>query len=334
MRVLVIGGGGYIGSHVVLSLAEAGHDPYVFDRLSNGRYHEFFGDKFLKGDIGDDDALTEIFEMSAPDAVVYLAGEIEVARSVEDPLTFYESNVSHAVRLLKVMIRYGVKNIVFSSSAAVYGSPDSDRALRESDELSPVNPYGWSKLFVERILSDCFASHGVSALIFRYFNAAGAHESGLLGELHDPETHLIPLAVRAGLDCGFLSVYGDDYATEDGSPVRDFVHVCDIASAHVAGLEYLANSFQPVHSVLNLGSGVGRTVKSVLAEVENQLGCSLKYKVGSRRQGDPRMLVADITAAKHHLGWAPRLSSLDVIVSSALAFERAHRDNRLDLSPV
>lgn len=321
--VLVTGGAGYIGAHTAKALAERGVTPVVFDNLSAGYRQAVRWGDFIEGDVRDGAALAEAMRRHDVGAVIHLASLIEVERSVREPALFHEQNVGGAAALLGAMEATGVGRLVFASSACVYGrGPDDGAPVGEDAAEHPISPYGENKLACERMIAERCAASGLTAVSLRYFNAAGADPGGLIGEAHDPETHLIPLAVAAGLGEGpALTVFGADYATADGSCVRDYVHVCDVAEAHVAalGLERPAGGFE----VFNIGAGRGSSVLEVIEAVARALGRPVPHRLGRRRSGDPAVLVADTSRAVAQLGWSARHSSLDEIARSAVAWRRA-----------
>lgn len=312
--VLVVGGAGYIGSHTCLKLAERGYKPVVYDNLSNG-YADFVKwGPFEEGDIRDRARLADVFARHDPKAVLHFAALIEVGQSVKNPVAFYENNVIGALTLLDATIEAGVNAFVFSSTCATYGLPDVV-PMDEAHRQAPINPYGRTKWIVEQALADYGQYKGLHNVILRYFNAAGADFEGRVGEWHQPETHAIPLAIEAALGrrAGF-SVYGTDYDTRDGTCVRDYVHVLDLADAHVRAVDYLLKGGKS--AALNLGTGMGTTVKELLGVIEKVSGCSFPVQYGPRREGDSSALVADNQKAYEVLGWQPQ-HSLDEIIQSA-----------------
>lgn len=315
MNVLVTGGAGYIGSHVTKALAQQGHNPVVFDDLSKGFADAVRYGTLVQGVIQDEETLRGVFREHHIEAVVHMAGSIEVGESVEQPLAYYANNTAGVISLLNAMAAEGVVRLVFSSTAAVYGNPQTD-TLKEDHPLQPVNPYGWSKRMVEQILADTARTGTLTYVALRYFNAAGADPAGELGERHNPETHLIPRACLAILgEVEALTVYGDDWPTEDGTPIRDYVHVSDLAVAHVQALEYLAAG--GASEVMNLGTGTGYSVGSVLKAVEAAAGTPVPVTLGPRRAGDPVRLVADPSKARQLLQWQPQHSELAEICQTA-----------------
>lgn len=318
--VLVAGGAGYIGSHTAKALSEAGYVPVVFDNLSTGFREAARWGEFVHGDVRDIDALREAMTRYEVGAVIHFASLIEVGRSVVRPDLFYDTNVTGTATLLRAMRDCKVGRLVFSSTAAVYGHSDAE-TLHESERKDPVSPYGDTKLACERMIAAHCRAFGFSAVALRYFNAAGADASGLLGEAHDPETHLIPLAVRAGLGLGKpLVVFGDDFPTPDGTCLRDYIHVSDLADAHVKALTAAvpAGGFE----ACNVGTGRGWSVMEVIRAVEAALGRRVPHSVGARRDGDPPRLVAEVGRARELLGWTAARPSIDEIVQSAVKWHR------------
>ena len=302
--VLVAGGAGYIGSHVCKALAEAGVIPVCYDTLEKGHEWAVRWGPLERGDIGDGARLDEVFARHRPRAIVHLAGYIEVGESVRQPERYLHNNAAKTAALIEAALRHDVEAFVFSSTCAVYGLPQSD-LLEETHAVAPMNPYADSKARVELALGEA-AARGLRSASLRYFNAAGADSGGEIGEAHEPETHLLPLAVDAAL--GFappLTLLGTDYATADGSCVRDFIHVSDLADAHVRALGWLRQRSSGVHEVFNLGSGAGYSVRQAVAETARIAGRPVPHQVGARRPGDSPRLVGDIAKSKRELGWQP-----------------------------
>lgn len=330
-QLLVTGGAGYVGSHTLRALLRAGHGALVVDDLRAGRAEFVQGAALVRADVGDAAALTGLFQRHGPfDGVLHFAASVEVAESVRRPLAFHRNNVAASLTLLEACVGAGVRAFVFSSSAAVYGNPPrspipgnaAQAPLSEDAPLAPLSPYGAGKAMVERMLADAEAAHGLRFAALRYFNAAGADPAGGLGECHEPETHLIPLALRAAAGTiPPLRLFGDDWPTRDGSCERDFVHVCDLADAHVRAIEGLLAGGPG--GAFNLGTGVGRSVREVLAEVERALGRPVPVESAPRRAGDPATLVADATRFRRAYAWEPRRSDLASIVRDAWAWEQA-----------
>ncbi|MBV8190885.1 MAG: UDP-glucose 4-epimerase GalE [Alphaproteobacteria bacterium] len=302
--VLVTGGAGYIGSHVCKALSQEGFTPICYDTLEKGHDWAVRWGPIERGDIGDRDRLDEVFERCRPTGIIHLAGYIEVGESVREPERYMHNNAAKSRVLIEAALAHDVEAFVFSSSCSVYGLPQADR-LSETHPIRPLNPYAESKAHVEATLRDS-AARGLRSAALRYFNAAGADPDGEIGEAHDPETHLLPLAVDAALGLGpSLTLLGDDHPTPDGSCIRDFVHVSDLAAAHIHVLRWLQRSpAKGLHESFNLGSGVGYSVRQVLAETALLAGPA-PLKVGPRRPGDSPRLVGDISKSKRELGWTP-----------------------------
>lgn len=317
--VLVTGGAGYIGSHIAYLLACNGYSVVVLDALVYGQPFDAPWAAFVEGDCGDSLLLAEIFTRWNIDAVIHCAASIEVAESVRDPLAFYKNNVVTTVNLLDSMIRHGVATIIFSSSCAVYGTPQAD-VLSEEHPLNPISPYGMTKYTIEALLEDLGRAMGLSYVIVRFFNAAGALAEYGLGERHVPETHVIPVLLHAAYEQKPFTLYGDRRPTVDGSCVRDFVHVRDIAHAHLLALAYLEAGKKS--EIFNLGTGRGYSVKEIISVVEHVTRSRVPLVVGHDRPGDPHFLVAASGKANDILGWHPACSDIEHIVSSADAFFR------------
>jgi len=322
-KVLVTGGAGYIGSHTCKALAAAGYTPVAYDNLDYGHEWAVRWGPFVRGDILDADGLSAAFAAHRPVAVVHFAAYTYVGESVRDPLRYYRNNVLGSLQLLSSMRAHGVGKIVYSSTCATYGIPRSTPIAEDMPQV-PINPYGQTKLAVERMLADCANAHGLGYCALRYFNAAGADSAAEIGEDHAPETHLIPLAIATLLDrAASLEVYGRDYETPDGSAIRDYVHVADLARTHVAALDYLLAGGAPV--ALNVGSGKGASVLEAIAAVERQSGRKVRWKFGPRRAGDPAILVADPSRLKAVLNVDPAsFADLDDIVASAWQWHSRH----------
>ncbi|MDI1428756.1 UDP-glucose 4-epimerase GalE [Polyangium sorediatum] len=321
--VLVTGGAGYIGAHAALALAERGYRPLVLDNLSKGHREPIeraLGAPVIQADTRDRAALDAIFARERIDAVMHFAAFIEVGESVVDPLRFYENNVHGTVTLLQAMQAAGVSRFVFSSTCATYGVPEIV-PIPEDHPQNPLNPYGRSKLVVEKILAECETAWGLRSVSFRYFNAAGAHPSGLLGEDHDPETHLIPLVLSAALGKRpSIRIFGEDYDTSDGTCIRDYIHVSDLADAHVLGLAYLLGG--GASTAVNLGNGRGFSVKEVIAAATRVTGRPIAVEKAERRPGDSPVLVGSSARARKLLGWSPRYPDLETILAHAWAWHQ------------
>ncbi len=324
MAVLVCGGAGYIGSHTVAELLEKGEDVVVLDNLEKGHKKAILGGRFYEGDLRDSALLDRIFTENKIDSVIDFAAYSLVGESVEEPLKYFENNVSSTINLLDSMKRHNIKYIVFSSTAATYGEPENIPILEE-DNTYPTNPYGESKLAVEKILKWCDRAYGIKYTILRYFNAAGAHISGKIGEDHTPETHLIPLILQVALGKREkIMIFGDDYKTEDGTCIRDYIHVTDLSSAHVLALHRLRKGEES--RTYNLGNGKGFSVKEVVETVRDVTGCDIKAEVAERRAGDPAILIASSEKARMELGWVPKYDSLETIIKTAWEWHRTHPD--------
>lgn len=317
--ILVVGGAGYIGSQMAKTLERQGRQAVILDDLSTGHRAAARSLPFYEGKASDADLLARIVAQHHVSAVMHFSAKALVAESVKDPLLYYAANVSETIALLKAMEGCGVRTLVFSSTCAVFGEPEGD-LLSESSPKRPVNPYGQSKLMVESILGDCARRLGFSIAILRYFNAAGADSDGELGERHDPETHLIPLVLQTALGKRpQLTLHGDDYPTADGTCVRDYVHVEDLADGHIAALEHV-RSQGGLHD-FNLGSGLGHSNRQVIEAAERITGLKVPCQKGPRREGDPARLVADGAKAREVLKWTPR-HDLDSILRTAFAWEK------------
>ncbi|MFC0187040.1 UDP-glucose 4-epimerase GalE [Fictibacillus aquaticus] len=316
MSILVTGGAGYIGSHTVLALKEKGETVVVLDNLTKGhRQAVLDGIPFYEGSLTDEAVLDQIFEQHKIDAVIHFAAHSLVGESVNDPLQYYENNVAGSLALVKSMVKHDVKNIVFSSTAATYGEPKSI-PIQESDPTVPTNPYGETKLAIEKMLHWADGAYGLKSVALRYFNAAGADPEGRIGEDHDPESHLIPIVLQAALgQRESVSVFGDDYATADGTCIRDYIHVMDLAAAHVKAVERLRTAKES--GIYNLGNGKGFSVKEVIETCREVTGRDIEAKIAERRQGDPAILIASSEKAKLELGWQPQYPELKEIVQHA-----------------
>ncbi|MGO1502199.1 MAG: UDP-glucose 4-epimerase GalE [Marinobacter sp.] len=319
MKVLVTGGAGYIGSHVVRQLAEAGHDIVVFDNLSTGYPWAVTAGELVVGDLANEAEIEQVFSNHAFEAVLHFAANIVVPESVTNPLKYYSNNTRNTLNLLKAIDKHKVPYMVFSSTAAVYGMPDQT-VLTEDLPLAPINPYGASKMMSEQMIMDLAAASDLNYVVLRYFNVAGANPDGLLGQSTPEATHLIKVACECvtGQREG-MSVFGTDYETRDGTCVRDYIHVEDLASAHVMALDYMARGGES--KVMNCGYGRGFTVQEVIDVVHRQSGVDFPVAKAGRRAGDPGALMADNTLIKETLGWQPAYDDLDTIVGTALAWE-------------
>jgi UDP-glucose 4-epimerase len=320
MKILVTGGAGYIGSHMVKLLLERGARVTVLDDLSTGHADAVRGAQLVQGDIADAAATKRLLQKNAVEAVVHFAASSLVGESVADPLKYYRRNVGGTTALLEAMREASVRRLVFSSTAAVYGNP-LRLPIDEAHPTQPVNPYGSSKLAIERMLAECSSAYGIGVVTLRYFNAAGADPSGELGERHDPETHLIPLVLQAASGRrASISVFGNDWPTRDGTCVRDYIHVADLCDAHLRALERLARGTGC--EVFNLGNGDGATVLEVIEAARRVTGKNIQALSAPRRPGDPPSLVADASKARRLLGWQPARAEIETIVRDAWEFER------------
>lgn len=323
--ILVTGGAGYVGSHFVRAAAEAGSHVVVLDDLSGAPDWSSLppGIEHVRGDVGDRRLVADLIGRAKITSVVHFAGKIRVGESVDHPELYYEHNVVRSLALLDVVRSHGPRAIVFSSSAAVYGEPQAV-PISEHARYAPVNPYGATKLAIEHAIASYGRAHGLAWAALRYFNAAGAHPDGTLGERHDPETHLVPLVIDAALGLRPpISVFGSDYATRDGTCERDYVHVCDLADAHLAALAALDRGGEV--GAINLGSGRGHTVREVIATCARVLGRDVPHAAAPRRAGDPAVLVADGARARQVLGWRPARGDLATIVEDAARSRGASR---------
>ena len=315
MAILVTGGAGYIGSHAAKTLAQAGLQPVVLDNLQRGHRETVQWGPLIEADTGDRGALENVFRQHSIEAVMHFAAFAYVGESMHEPGLYFRNNVASTLNLLDTMRLCGIKTIVFSSTCATYGNPERV-PISEDHPQHPVNPYGESKLMVERLLHWFGSIHGLRWIALRYFNAAGADPDGRLSEQHDPETHLIPLAISAAMGrIEALEIYGTDYDTPDGTAIRDYLHVTDLAEAHVAALKYLRDGGQS--TAINLGTGHGHSVREVVAMVERVSGRKVPVREVGRRAGDPPRLVADARKSAELMGWHPGRSSLEEIVRTA-----------------
>ncbi len=321
--ILIIGGAGYIGSHTAMALQKAGYDVLVMDDLSTG-HPEFlrFG-RHVSGDIGDRALLDKVFAENDVAAVMHFASFINVGDSVRTPLPYYHNNFCNTLTLLQAMLEHKVNRFIFSSTCAIYGEPEW-LPLTEDHPQNPINPYGRTKLAVEWLLEDLARAHDFTYAALRYFNAAGAAPAELnaaIGEWHDPETHLIPLVLQAALDpAKSIKVFGDDYPTPDGTCVRDYIHVCDLADAHALALERLLCGKPSI--ACNLGNGNGYSVKELIECARKVTGRPIKMEIAPRRPGDPPQLVGDAAKAKNELGWKPKFADLETIIKTAWDWEQ------------
>jgi UDP-glucose-4-epimerase GalE len=315
MKILVCGGAGYIGSHTVKALLREGYEVIIFDNFSSGKEALVAGGEVIRGDLDDKEAIRQVFGSRKIDAVLHFASLIQVGESYINPQRYYTHNLSTSLNLFEAMMEAGVKKIIFSSSASVYGAPQ-EIPITESHPLNPINPYGFTKLFVERILQDYDKAYGLRSISLRYFNAAGADPEAELGELHDPETHLIPniLLFLLGKKRSF-NLYGTDFATPDGTALRDYIHVTDLASAHVLALRKLLTSAES--DCINLGASRGFSVLEVIRKAEEITGRKVTFTARPRRLGDPPVLLASKAKAEQRLGWTLRYSEMETIIETA-----------------
>ena len=321
MNILVVGGAGYIGAHAVNLLKKEGYNPVIYDDLSKG--HEeaagILGVKLIKGDLGDKNKIKEVLAEEKIEAVMHFAAFIEVGESVSSPAKYYNNNVSKVLELLDTMVESNVKYFVFSSTAATFGEPQSEK-INEEHPQNPINPYGRTKLMVEEILEDYEKAYGLKSVVLRYFNASGSDENGIIGESHNPETHLIPLILQAASGKRkSIKVYGTDYNTKDGTCIRDFVHVYDLAKAHILGMRKMISENTSLN--YNLGSGEGFSVNELIEKAKEITGVDFTVENDERRAGDPAVLVADSAKAKKELGWDIEYD-LNSIISSAWKWEQ------------
>lgn len=319
MKILVVGGAGYIGSHMVKQLALAGNQVITLDNLSYGyRDAVKYGD-FVEGDLGDKAVLETIFKNRHIDAVMHFAGFIQVGESVAKPAMYYDNNVAKTLTLLDAMLKHGIKQFIFSSTAAIFGEPDYT-PIDEQHNKQPINPYGHSKLMIEQVLDDYDKAYSLRSTCLRYFNAAGADPDGELGERHVPETHLIPLILQAASGRrDDIKIFGDDYATDDGTCVRDYIHINDLCKAHSLALKKMMKDDRSAR--YNLGNGKGFSVKQVIDIAKQVSGNDFKVNIEPRRAGDPATLVADATLAGKELNWQPKFAELRDIVETAWNWE-------------
>lgn len=325
-RVLVVGGAGYIGAHTTLALNDAGYETVVYDNFSTGHSDACFGTHLVEGDLADGPKLQETLTGYDIAGVIHFAALIEAGQSVHTPLPFFRNNVANTLTLLEAMQATGRTKLVFSSTAAVYGNATGQPLLTEILPRAPINPYGDSKAMVETMLEACVAPHGLQAIALRYFNACGADAQGRAGERHDPETHLIPLVIEAARGMRpQINIYGTDYDTPDGTCIRDYIHVTDLARGHVAAVGHLLATDEPAFRAINLGTGSGLSVREVVDAVREVSGTAFRVVEADRRPGDPAVLVADATRATQILGWRARHSSIEEIVRDAWAYACVHQ---------
>ena len=319
MRILVTGGAGYIGSHIVKQLGEKGHDVLTIDNLSTGHKEAVLYGKLGVLDLSDKEKLKEVIKNFSPDAVMHFAASIEVAESVKNPLKYYRNNTANTLNLLEILQESGVNKFIFSSTAAVYGEPENV-PIKETEPLNPINPYGKSKAFIEHILKDMSNAYGFRYVSLRYFNVAGADPEGRIGESHNPETHLIPLILKTAKgERKSIKIFGTDYPTPDGTAIRDYIHVEDLANAHIVALEYLLNGGES--DVFNCGYGHGYSVKEVVETAKKVTGIDFPVEETDRRPGDPAVLVANNSKLVNKLDWKPKYDDIEYIIKTAWNWE-------------
>ena len=325
MKILVLGGAGYIGSHTVYELIDNGEDVVIIDNLLTGHEEAVHPKaRFYKGDIRDKEFLDSVFKKEKIDAVIHFAASSLVGESMEKPLKYYDNNLCGTKILLDSMVEHGIDKIVFSSTAAVYGEPERIPIL-ETDKTEPTNTYGETKLSMEKMFKWVGKAHGLRYVSLRYFNACGAHVSGKIGEDHNPESHLIPLILQVpNGKREFISIFGEDYQTKDGTCIRDYIHVTDLAQAHILAVKYLQNGGKS--DIFNLGNGIGFSVKEVIETARKVTQIAIPAKVTPRRAGDPAKLIASSDKAKKVLGWKPQHAELDEIISTAWNWHKNHPD--------
>lgn len=325
-NILVVGGAGYIGSHMVLALKDADYTPIVLDNLCKGHRDAVIDAELIVGNMGDKKLLSQLFTQYQIDAVMHFGAFIEVGESVQFPAKYYQNNVIETLNLLAAMQEHGIKHFIFSSTAAVYGEPQYV-PIDEAHSLAPINPYGCSKFMVEMILKDYAKQNDFAYASLRYFNAAGADPKARVGERHDPESHLIPIVLQVAADKrNNISVYGRDYPTIDGTCIRDYVHVTDLCAAHLLALQALQQGKNNL--IYNLGTGKGFTVQQVIDAARRVTGHAIPTIDAKRRAGDPASLVADPSLAIRELGWQPQYSDLETIITHAWGFMRSHGQSR------
>ncbi len=328
-NILVVGGAGYIGSHMCKHLFKRGYQPIVLDNLVCGHRQAVQWGPFFEGSMSDSHLLREIFSDHPIAAVMHFAAFCYVGESVTEPAKYYENNVANTISLLEVMLEKKVSNFIFSSSCATYGEP-IEVPIREDHPLKPISPYGRTKLMVEQILEDFREAYGLASVSLRYFNAAGADPDGELGEDHDPETHLIPLVLQTALgQRPRVDIFGDDYPTKDGTCIRDYIHVEDLAQAHLIGLERLLGG--EAGGQYNLGNGQGHSVKQVIEMAGRVTGKPIPVSVGERRKGDPAVLVSSSEKAIHDLGWRPRFPGLEAVIETAWNWHKVNPNGYADI---
>lgn len=321
MNILVTGGAGYIGSHVLKALLKAGHRVITFDNLQKGHKAAITGGDFIEGDLSNKKLLNQVMQKNKIEGVIHLAADSLVGESMENPGKYYLNNFTNGINLLEAMINNGVKKIVFSSTAAVYGEPN-DIPIKENNQTKPTNTYGETKLFFEKALKRYDEIYDLKYISLRYFNAAGADPEAEIGEAHNPETHLIPIVLQTALGLrDKIYIYGNDYQTRDGSCIRDYIHVNDLAAAHILALESLADGKES--SIYNLGNGEGYSVKEVINTVKKVTGRDFKVEISARRSGDPAVLIASSDKIRRELNWQPQYSNLEKIIATAWEWHKS-----------
>ena len=325
MTIAVLGGAGYIGSHTVAQLIKAGEDVVVMDNLITGHKHAVDPKaRFYQGDIRDYHFLSKVFSQEKIDGIIHFAAFSIVPESMKDPLKYFDNNTGGMITLLEAMNQFGIKKIVFSSTAATYGEP-KHVPIKESDPQVPTNPYGESKLAMEKIIKWADVAYGIHYVALRYFNVAGAMPDGSIGEDHHPETHLMPIILQAAAGLrDNLQIFGDDYDTPDGTNVRDYVHVVDLADAHILAMKYLADG--NASDAFNLGSATGFSNLEILNAARKVTGQAIPAKIGPRRPGDPSTLIADSSKARKILGWAPKFDDVEQVIATAWNWHETHPD--------
>ena len=319
--ILVTGGAGYIGSHVVKELLHQNHKPIIFDNLQTGHRKAIENALFIEGDLSDQEKLAKVFQANSVDTVMHFAADCLVGESVQDPLKYFNNNVNNSLQLIEIIVQYYVKRIVFSSSAAVYGEPE-EIPISEEHPCAPTNPYGETKWIFEKVLQAFREAGRLNFISLRYFNAAGADPEGELGEDHSRETHLIPLVIKAALDTTSVPIFGTDYETPDGTCIRDYIHVTDLAQAHILALRKLDQG--EISGIYNLGNGNGYSVRQVIETVRKVTGRNIATVDSPRRPGDPARLVASSQKIRRELGWVPRYPDLETIVKTAYDWYGKH----------
>ncbi|WP_029520549.1 UDP-glucose 4-epimerase GalE [Persephonella sp. IF05-L8] len=319
MKILITGGAGYIGSHVVKQLGEKGYDVLTIDNLSTGHKEAVLYGRLEVLDLSNKEKLKEVIKSFSPDAVMHFAASIEVAESVKNPLKYYRNNTANTLNLLEVLQEFGIDKFIFSSTAAVYGEPENV-PVKETEPLNPINPYGKSKVFVEKILEDMSNAYGFRYVSLRYFNVAGADPQGRIGQSYKNATHLITRALKTAKgEYKKLYIFGTDYPTPDGTAIRDYIHIEDLANAHIVALEYLLNSGES--SVFNCGYGHGYSVREVVEAAKKVTGIDFPVEETDRRPGDPAILVADNSKLVNNLNWKPKYDDIEYIIKTAWNWE-------------